>query len=122
MPGSGSSIFADADGYQASLRDIFNLLVLHPLEFHARLTWIELPSLNLLRAQESSPRLAYVTYPADRVLAIFPLQAASSLICSGSTLEFGNIGLHAPGEHLHQRTTSATGWGAISLSVASLLA
>jgi AraC-like DNA-binding protein len=122
MPGSGSSIFTDADGYQASLRDIFDLLVLHPREFHARLTWIELPSLNLLRAQESSPRLAYATLPADRVFVMFPLQACSSLICSGSTLEFGNISLHAPGEHLHQRTISATSWGSISLSVASLLA
>src|SRR4051794_6808338 len=122
MPGSGSSIFTDADGYQASLRDIFDLLVLDPHEFHARLTWIELPSLNLLRAQESSPRLAYATLPADRVFVMFPLQADSSLICAGSTLEFGNIGLHAPGERFHQRTTSAISWGSISLSVASLLA
>ena len=41
-------------GYQASLQDILNLLVLNPREFRARLTWVEMPNLNLLRAREPS--------------------------------------------------------------------
>lgn len=48
MPASGSSIFADADGYQATLQDMLDLVVLQPRDFSARLTWVELPSLHLL--------------------------------------------------------------------------
>jgi AraC-like DNA-binding protein len=121
MPASGSSIFTDADGYQAGLRDIFDLLVLHPLEFRARLTWVELPSLNLLRAREDSSRVTYVTLPQERAFVFFPLQPDSFLICSGVELKFGDIMFHGLGEHLHQRTTTATSWGSISLTAASLL-
>src|SRR4051794_37397434 len=99
MPASGSSIFTDADGYQANLQDILDLLPLCPRNFHARLTWIELSTLNLLRAEEASSRLAYVKLPADRIFFVFPLDADSSLVCSGTELEFGGIMLHAPGEH-----------------------
>ena len=43
LSAAGSSIFTDADGYQASLRDMLDLLVLNPQSFHAHLTWVELP-------------------------------------------------------------------------------
>ncbi len=120
MPASGSSIFTNADGYQASLQDILTLLVLDPREFRARLTWVETPNLNLLRAREDSSRVAYVTLPRERAFVIFPLKQDSSLICSGVELKFGDIMFHGVGQRLHQRTTAATNWGSISLSKASL--
>lgn len=45
MPAGGSSICTDSDGYQASVQDILDLVVLQPRNFHARLTWADLPSL-----------------------------------------------------------------------------
>ena len=120
MPASGSTIFTDADGYQASLRDIFDLLVLDPREFRARLTWVEMPNISLLRAREDSSRVAYVTFPQERAFVIFPLEQNSSLICTGVELKFGDIMFHALGQRLHQRTTAATNWGSISLTRASL--
>jgi AraC-like DNA-binding protein len=121
MPSSGSSIFTDADGYQASLRDMFDLLVERPRGFQARLTWVELPHLRLLRAHEASARVAYLTLPQELVFVTFPAERGSLLICGGATMQFGDVMFHSRGEHLHQRTTGASRWGAISLTPASLL-
>lgn len=122
MPASGSSIFSDADGYERTLRETFDLLVLHPPEFRARLTWVELPSLRLLRAQEASARIACVTLPSDQVFVTFPTRSGTSLISAGVDLQFGDLMLHPCGERLHQRTTGASAWGSISLKPASLAA
>ena len=81
MPVSGSSVFTDADGYQASLVDMLDLLVLQPPDFRARLTWVELPVLHLLRAQESSSRIAYMTLRPERVFVIFPTRQELSVDC-----------------------------------------
>jgi AraC-like DNA-binding protein len=120
MPAGGSSIFTDVDGYQANLRDMMDLLVAGPRLFHARLTWVELSHLGLLRAVEASPRVAYVTLPAELVFVTFPTKRESPLICDGAALPFGDIMLHACGDRLHQRTTGASSWGSISLAPATL--
>ena len=120
MPAAGSSIFTDVDGYQANLRDMMDLLVPEPRLFHARLTWVEISQLGLLRAEEESPRVAYVTLPAELVFLIFPTKRDSRLICDGAVLQFGEIMLHGAGDRLHQRTTGASSWGSISLPPATL--
>jgi AraC-like DNA-binding protein len=120
MPAGGSSIFTDVDGYQANLRDIMDLLVPEPRLFHARLAWVELSHLGLLRAAETSPRVAYVTLPAELAFVTFSTNRESPLICDGAALPFGEIMLHGAGDRLHQRTTGASSWGSISLSPATL--
>jgi AraC-like DNA-binding protein len=120
MPASGSSMFTDVEGYQANLRDMMDLLVPRPRLFHARLTWVELSHLGLLRAEETSPRVAYVALPAERVFVTFPTKRDSPLICDGAALPFGEIMLHGCGDRLHQRTTGASSWGAISMAPATL--
>ena len=120
MPGGGSSIFTDPGGYEAGLGGMLDLLVLRPRQFHARLTWVELPHLRLLRAQEAAARIAYVRLPPEQVFVTFLTQPDASLVCGGETLRFGDLMFHARGEYLHQRTTGATHWGAISLSPDSL--
>lgn len=121
MPASGSSIFTDADGYQASLRDLLDLLVFQPREFHARLTWADLPTLRLLRAEEASARVAYATLPSDLAFVTFPTKQGLPLIYGGVELPFGDMMLHSLGETLHQRTAGASNWGSISLTPASLM-
>jgi AraC-like DNA-binding protein len=121
MPGSGSSIFTDADGYQATLQGMLDLVVLRPRDFQARLTWVELPNLHLLRAQEASARVACVRLPPQQVFVTFLTQRGPPLIYSGIELKYGDVIMHSRGEHGHQRTTSATRWGSISVTLAALL-
>jgi AraC-like DNA-binding protein len=120
MPACGSSIFTDGDGYQANLRDMMDLLVPAPRLFHARLTWADLSQLGLMRAEEASARVAYVTLPRDVVFVTFPTKRESSLICDGDILQFGEIMLHGCDDRLHQRTAGACSWGSISLPPATL--
>jgi AraC-like DNA-binding protein len=122
MPASGSCIFTDSDSYQAWLQEMLDLVVPQPRDFRARLTWVELPSLNLLRAQEASPRVAYISLPLERVFVIFPTQRDSALICDGVEVRLGEIMFHSVAERFHQRTIGASRWGAISLTPASLKA
>src|SRR5271157_4120921 len=120
MPASGSCMFTDPDSYQASLQEMLDLLVMRPREFHARLTWVELPQLRLLRAEEASPRVAYVSLPPESVFVIFPTQRGLPLICNGVELQFGDFFFHSRGERLHQRTIAASHWGSIALTPAAL--
>jgi AraC-like DNA-binding protein len=120
MSASGSSIFANADGYQASVRDMLDLLVLQPRGFQARLTWLDLPTLQLLRAQESSRRVAFVTFPPEVVFVTFSTEQDSRLIYRGAELPFGDIIFHSRGERGHQRTTGSSRWGSISLPPGAL--
>src|SRR5271166_1186822 len=121
MPAGGSSIFTDVDGYQANLRDMMDLLVPGPRLFHARLTWVDLSHVGLLRAEEASARVAFVTLPAELIFATFPTKRDPPLICDGAALPFGEIMLHRGGDRLHQRTTGASSWGSISLPAATLM-
>jgi AraC-like DNA-binding protein len=120
MPESGSSMFTDFDGYQAGMRDMFDLLALQLRGFQARLTWVELSNLYLLHACESSPRLAFMTLPANRVFITFVTRRDAALIYRGCELHYGDILFHSLNELGHQRTTSACSWGSISLSPESL--
>lgn len=122
MPASGSSIFTNADGYQKCMRDILDLLALHPSEFNAHLTWVELPELNLLRAREGSPRVAYMTLPMRLAFITFVTERGTSLIHGGSELQFGQLLCHCRGEHAHQRTIGPTNWGSVAMTPASLTA
>ena len=122
MPDGGSSIFTDADGYQSNLQDILDLLVLRPRHFRARLTWADLPNLQLLRARESSARVGYMRLPGDRVFVTFPVRQDSVLVYGSVTLRFGNIMLHSRGEQRHQRTLGACEWASVAVSPDALLA
>jgi AraC-like DNA-binding protein len=122
MPASGSSIFTNADGYQKCVRDILNLVALHPSDFNARLTWVELPELSLLRAQEGLPRLAYMTLPARLAFITFLTQRGTPLIHGGSELQFGELLCHSLGEHAHQRTTGPTNWGSVAMTPTAMMA
>jgi AraC-like DNA-binding protein len=119
MPASGSSIFTDAEGYQASL-ELIDLVVPEPRAFQARLTWLDLPNLHVLRAQESSGRVGILRPPADRVFIGFPTRPGSALVVDGAEMGFGKAVMHAPNETIYHRTTSACEWGAVSLTPASL--
>lgn len=122
MPASGSSIFTDADGYQTCVRDTLDLLALQPTDFHARLTWVGLSDLSLLRAEEGSPRIAYMALPARLAFVTFLTQRGTPLIHSGSEVRFGELLCHSLGEHAHQRTIGPTTWGSVAMAPRTLIA
>jgi AraC-like DNA-binding protein len=120
MPEGGSSIFTDADGYQAVIQDILDLLVLQPRAFHARLTWVDLPNLQLLRAKEASARVGVLRLPVNQVFVTFVTGPGSALYYNDMVLEFGSLMLHSRGEVLHQRTTGPCEWASIAITPAAL--
>jgi AraC-like DNA-binding protein len=114
LSAAGSSIFTDADGYQASLRDVLDLLVLRPRNFHAHLTWVELPHVRLLRAQESSARVGYLRLPPGEVFVVFVTRRGMPLVHAGQELEFGELIWHS--RNSHQWMTDASEWGLIAVT------
>jgi AraC-like DNA-binding protein len=123
MPGSATGSFVDAEEYRAELSDInVGPLVLTPGTFTASATRITLRRFHLLRAQESLPRVAFLSLPPERVFISVSSGLARSLIWRGLTLEPGELMLHSPGERLHQRIVGPCCWGFIALSLASLAA
>ena len=114
LSAAGSSIFTDADGYQASLRDVLDLLVLHPQSFHAHLTWVDLPHVRLLRAQESSGRVGYLRLPPGEVLVFFVTRQGVPPVHGGLELQFGDLIWHS--QNSHQRMTEASQWGSIAVT------
>ena len=121
MHGSGTGIFDSPDAYQARLPGAGKLLVVQPGRFEARLTWLELPRVHLLRAHENVPRIRFVTLPADRVFVVFPLHRCSTLTCGGIVLRRGEFMFHALGASLHERIGASCLWGLVSLSLETLL-
>jgi methylphosphotriester-DNA--protein-cysteine methyltransferase len=121
MHGSGTGIFDSPDAYQARLPGTGTLLVLQPAQFQARLTWLELPRVHLLRAHENVPRIRFVTLPADRVFVVFPLHRCSTLTCGGIDIRRGEFLFHALGASLHERIGTPCVWGLVSLSLETLL-
>ncbi|HEY7580349.1 MAG TPA: helix-turn-helix domain-containing protein [Acetobacteraceae bacterium] len=120
MSAAGSGIFTGADGYQASLRDMFDLLVLCPRDFHARLTWVELPHVRLLRAEESSARVAYLRLPREQVFVFFATRQGPPPVHGGEELRFGELLCHGIDGRGHQRTTAGSHWGSIAVTPETL--
>lgn len=120
MLGSGSSIFANADAYEACLPFQTTLVALQPGQFRTRLTWMELPHIRLMHARETLSRIAYVSLPPDQVYLTFPTNRHAPLIHNGVSQRWGDVVLHSPGERFHQRTTGPSSWGTISIAPSTL--
>jgi AraC-like DNA-binding protein len=117
MPGSGTTQFIDADDYQTSIRGAkFDLVFRSQKNFKARLTWVELHHLRLLRGQENLPRVAHVSLTSDLVFIAFPTRYDPPQIFDGVELQPGDIVFHSQGERVHQQTRGPSQWGFISLA------
>ena len=109
MAGNGTATFSSPDDYQAGIGGAsskgasVNLIVTGGGDFRARLTWLNLHGLRLLRGSENLPSVAYVALPPERVVVLFPTSTAP-LIWGGLELRFGDIVFHSRGERTHQWT------------------
>ena len=123
MPGSATGSFTDVIDYHDGLRDLFTAFVVTaPGAFTGRATRVTLRHLNLLRAQETRPRVAYVVLPPGAAFISFSCDPSGPLIWRGQAMNPDEIMLHGGGERLHQRTVGPCCWGLISLPQASLSA
>jgi len=117
MPASGTSTYTDPDDYQANVRGARVELVLACRgDFKARLTWVELRDLHLLRSQESLPRITYVALAPERLFVAFPTHNDPPPIWGGVKVKSGDLFLHAIGACTHQRTKATSRWGFVSLT------
>lgn len=123
MAESGTATFTSPDDYRAGMgHGSVDLVLTHNGNFKARLTWLKLRHLQVLRSRENLPRITYVTLPPGRAFVWFPIGPDARPTWSGIELKCGDILFHSRGERGHHRTRGATQWGLISLPARQLAA
>jgi AraC-like DNA-binding protein len=123
MAENGTASFANPDDYQAGIGDAcVNLIVTNGGDFNARLTWLNLRRLHVLRVSENLPRIAFISLSPAQVFVSFPASEGPPLTYSGLGLQFGDVVFHSRGERMHQRTNGKSQWGLISLPPEQLAA
>jgi AraC-like DNA-binding protein len=123
MAENGTATFANPDDYQAGIGGAsVNLIVTGSGDFKARLTWLNLRRLHVLRASESLPRIGFISLSPAQAFVSFPTCAGPPLTYGGLGLQFGDVVFHSRGERMHQRTNGESQWGLISLPPGQLAA
>ena len=115
MGSGGSVLFTAVKEFEASLPETVRLVMANGTAFRARLTWLELGSLTLVHARETIPRVAYLSLPANRVSAFFPIDRSSVMVCDGTGIRAGELALYRDGGPTHQRTLGRTRWSSVSM-------
>jgi hypothetical protein len=73
MAVSGTATFDNPADYQAAIGSAcIKLTLTGGGDFKARLTWLNLHYLRVVRAREMLPRIAYISLPPDRAIFSFP--------------------------------------------------
>jgi AraC-like DNA-binding protein len=123
MTASGTATFTNPDDYRAGIGGASVRLVLTRRgDFKARLTWLKLRHLQVLRGRENLPRITYVTLPPGRAFVWFPVGPDARPIWNGMELKCGDILFHSRGERGHHRTKGASQWALMSLPPRQLAA
>jgi AraC-like DNA-binding protein len=121
MTGFGSTAFTDPDSFLGGMLDArIRLVVTECVAFGAEVSWVRMRCLRVFVIEEKAPRVAFITLPRSSLLVSFPLTDSRSLVWNGVRLKRGDLALHVPGDRFHQRTTGATRWGLISVSLDDL--
>jgi AraC-like DNA-binding protein len=116
MAENGTATFANPGDYQVGFGGAgVRLILTGGGDFNARLTWLNLRRLHVLRASENLPRIAFLSFSPARVFVSFPTNASPFLTCGGLRLQFGDVLFHSRAERAHQWTSTEGQWGLISL-------
>jgi AraC-like DNA-binding protein len=123
MPGSVTSVFSEAEDFEAALRQegCLGLLVTGRGAFRARLTQVALHRLRLSAAEEYLPRIALVAVPADMVLIVLPYGNGPPPIWGGIGMRTSDIMTLGAGQRLHTRTDGPSRWCSIWVPAAELV-
>jgi AraC-like DNA-binding protein len=123
MAENGTATFANPDDYSAAVGSVtVNIIITRGGDFNARLTWLNLGDLHVLRGHENLPRIGFFSLSPAQTFVSFPTNTGAPLTYGGIGLEFGDVVFHGRGERIHQRTNGACQWGLISLSPQRLAA
>ena len=123
MANIGTTTFTTTEEYQAGFGSMSVDLILTGWgEFKARLTWVKLRHINLLRSDENLARIAFVSLAPARAFISLPLGFKRHPIWSGVTLTSHGIVFHPLGERAHYRTEGPSQWGLISIPPRQLAA
>ena len=121
MPGSGTRTFPDSDLYEAGLRQAgIESVIISQADFKARVTWAELHHLQLLRCEESLPRVGYLTMSPRLASISFPENSGPLPKWRGTELRAGDVMFHSLGERLHQATQGPSIWSLITIDPVQL--
>jgi hypothetical protein len=121
LPSSSVGRFTNTSDYREGLRELSATITpTRPGPFIASLARADLPLIRLMRAQESAPRVAFLSIPKRWRYLIFLTQPGPPLIWNGEALSSGEIMLSADGERLHQRTTEAASIGVVGIQETTL--
>jgi hypothetical protein len=117
MPASVTSVFSEADDFQATLRadGVLSLLVTGHGQFRARLTQITLQYLYLSAGDEQLSRIAFFAVPADMILVALPIGDRPAPIWGGIAMQAGEMLTFGPGERMHARTDGPCHWGVLRI-------
>jgi len=123
MPVSITSMFSDAEDFEAALSEegCLNLLVTGVGLFQAQLTEIALHRLRLSATDEHLPRITLVAVPAEMILVSVPNGAGAPPIWGGLRLGAGEIMTLGAGQRLHMRTDGPCRWSAIWVQASELV-
>ena len=123
MAQSGTATFANPAEYGAAIGGArVNIVVIAGGDFNARLSWLNLDHVFLLRGRENLPRIGFFSLSPKQAFVSFPTNAGSSFTYGESVLQFGDFVFHSCGERTHQRINGKSQWGLISLSLEQLAA
>jgi AraC-like DNA-binding protein len=123
MTENGTATFANPDDYQAGIAGAnVNFTITGGGDFKARMTWLNLHHLHVLRGREHLPRIAFISLSPAQVFVSFPANGSSPLTYGGVELRVGDIVFHSRGDRAHQRTNGDSQWGLISLPPEQLAA
>jgi AraC-like DNA-binding protein len=123
MPGSVTSVFGEAESFEAAFREegCTGLLVTEGGTFRARLTQITLDRLRLASAEEELARIAVIAVPADTVLISWPTGNTAAPVWGGMAMKSGEMLTLGSENRVHARTGGPSRWHAVRLPMIDLL-
>lgn len=117
MVDCGTTTITDPEEYRARLpRASINLVLTSPGDFKARLTWVTLRGLTLIRIEEKLPRVAFLRLAPGLLFLTFPIRNQLPTLWGGVEFRPREMVLHSLGDRIHQRTFGPCHWGLISLT------
>jgi AraC-like DNA-binding protein len=115
MISCGTTIMTDPDEYRARIPGArVNLILTGHGDFKARLTWVNLRRLSLVRIEENLPRIAFLALAPDPIFVSFSTRPPPPF-WGGVETRPREIVLHSPQDRIHQRTRGPCRWGLIAL-------
>ena len=117
MVDCGTTTITDPEEYRARLPCTSISLVLGGRgEFKARITWVNLRRLGIIRIEEKVPRVAFLAPSPGSIFVTFPIRTQLPLVWGGVEIQPREMVLHSLGDRFHQRSAGPCRWGMISLS------